>query len=281
MSEAVLFRALDELVPQCGDAHGDWEDVLRRAGITAAEDPVQPTRPWYTRRQALVAVIVPVTLAILFATPAYGYLRHLFGRIDFPFGGGEPAPHVIKHAFADFSLGAPPGMDPRAIADETRRIHVFNGTDGRHVLYVAPTRQGGFCEWFTNAFAGCRATRTGDPIGLTYGEHGSIEDAGKPEHVGSVGGDLFPANAASVFVEYEDGSSTELEFVFVSAPINAGFFYYAIPPGHERPGTRANAVAVRDADGNVIAREPIEYPDKAAIPPPVKHPTVFRENQRP
>jgi hypothetical protein len=264
MSEMALFQVLDQFVPECSDAYADWDDVLQRAGIAPAEAPSRPGRRWFTPRRTVALVLSAVVLAILFATPAYGYLRHLFGRIDFPFGGGEPAPQVIKRSFAEFSLGAPPGMDPRAIADETRRIHVFNGADGRHVLYVAPTRQGGFCELFTNAFGGCRATRTGNPIGLTYGEHGTIKDAGKPEHVDSVGGDLFPANAASVVVEYEDGSSTELEFVYVSAPINAGFFYYAIPTGHERPGTRVIAVSVRDAGGRVIDREPIEYGGKSA-----------------
>jgi hypothetical protein len=281
MSEMALIQALDQLVPECSDAHGEWEDVLRRAGMAPAEAPTRPGRRWLTRRRTLALVLVAVVLAILLATPAYGLLRDLFGRIDLPFGSAKPAPHQMKQNFSDFSRGAPSGMDPRAIASETRQIHVFRGADGRHVLYVAPTRQGGFCEWFTNAVAGCRATRTSidSPLNLSYSEHGTIK--GGPEFADAVGGDLITEDAADVVVEYEDGTKTPLMFVFVSKPIDAGFFFYAIPPGHSARGTRVIAVSVRDADGRVIARQSIPYPDLIqpyAIP---KHPKNFPGNPRP
>jgi hypothetical protein len=45
----------------------------------------------------------------------------------------------------------------------------------------------------------------------------------------------------------------QLPFVWVSPPIDAGFFAYDVPEHHEQPGHLTAAVIGRDADGNVIA----------------------------
>jgi hypothetical protein len=277
MSEATLFRALNELVDECSDAHGDWEDVVRRANIgvgptTAGAEVLEARwwwrRRWLTPRRLVLAVLVAVLLATLFATPAFGLLRNLVERIDLPFTG-KTAPLVVKRNFDDFfSVGAPPGMDPRAISSETRRVFLFHASGSEHVLYVAPTRGGGFCELFTDGFGGCRPVRT-PPTDYPPPRPGEVNpfllsltvqtEGAKPEHAILLGGDILAENAAHLTVEYEDGSSSRIPFVFVSKPIDAGFFFFEIPHGHVEPGTRASAVTVRGADGEVLAREPIEY----------------------
>lgn len=281
-----LREALGEVVEDCSDAFGDWDDVLRRAEISAstpARVPSRAHRRRLTRRRVTAAAIVAATLAILFATPAFGLLRDLIGRTNVSFTG-RSAPLEVKRGFFDLSLGAPPGLAPDAIASQARRVAVFHALGRPHVLYVAPTRKGGYCDEFAGSFGGCRATRTGPELALTWqGSSFAISphDAAatkKPPYTTLVGGDVLSSKVTSLTVEYEDGRSTEIPFVFVSKPIDAGFFLYGIPRGHERPGSRVAAVTARDTDGKVIARQRITYaaPHAPRRPPRVAAPRESR-----
>jgi len=269
VSDELLFGAIGELVPAASGAFGDWDDVLRRAGIekrVTAPAPVYeaaPRRRRMTRRHVVVALIVVTVLCALVATPAFGirrFLLGLVGRTDVPFTG-KTAPYEVRREFFDLSLGAPPGMAPQAIESEARRVGVFRVFGRAHVLYVAPTRRGGFCTMFTRAFGGCRPTRSGRLLGLTWG--GSVvrlpPAPQEPQHTTEVGGDVIAPRARTIQVEYEDGSKVAIPFVYVSKPIDAGFFFYGIPRGHERPGTRVRGVSVLDAKGRVVDRQRISY----------------------
>jgi hypothetical protein len=308
VSETRLFDALDELVDDCSGQFGDWDEVLRRAAIAPAAKSMPAAvasrpRRWFTRRRAYLAIALAVLLAVFFSTPAFGLLRDLIGRTNVSFSG-KTAPFLVKRQFFDLSLSAPPGMAPEAIASQARRVAVFRAFGHAHVLYVAPTRKGGFCEMFTEGFGGCRQTRT-PPKGFAGGPPGAIHPfllglswqgspirvrrhgnrltiVSGPEYTQLVGGNVLASNAASVTVEYEDHSSSAIPFVYVSKPIDAGFFYYQIPAGHQKPGTRVAAVTVRDAHGHVIAREPIGYAVYSRpphLPPPLNsapaHPTLI------
>jgi hypothetical protein len=176
-------------------------------------------------------------------------------------------------------------MAPDAIATEARRVAPFTTNGRRHVLYVAPTRKGGFCWTFSEAFGGCLAKRPGPstrpaPRGAvnqhllgvtTSGSPMRMTPTGvqigkRPPYTTRVGGDVLTAAAQTIRVEYEDGSSRPIRFVFVSAPIDAGFFLYSIPAGHTEPGKRVAAVAALDADGHVLARQPVTYETR-----PIRH----------
>jgi hypothetical protein len=185
-------------------------------------------------------------------------------------------------------------MGPEAIASQTRRVGVFRARGRQHVLYVAPTRKGGYCWTFSEGFLGCHATRP--VVGPRRGHGGALNPhrlgvtwegppiaAGRtvvpPPHTTQVAGDLRGTDAHTLKVEYEDDSTGDVPFIYVSKPIDAGFFLYAIPKGHERPGTRVRAVTLLDADGKVLARQPIDYPtsrDFGRRPPPraVRPPVV-------
>ena len=62
-------------------------------------------------------------------------------------------------------------------------------------------------------------------------------------------------DAASVEVQFEDGSSVTIPVVWVSAPIDAGFFGYEVPAAHLRVGARPTLLILRDANGTELRRD--------------------------
>lgn len=297
-----VSEALELYISPFDDEPHAWADVLRRAGIeeSASSAPEERTRgtgrrfPW-SRRRLVTAAIVAVVIAVV-ATPAFGIgglLLDLIGRTNVPFRQGKTAPYEVKRDFFDLSLFAPPGMGPQAIAAQTRRVAVYEIRGRTRVLYVAPTRAGGYCWIFTDAFGGCNNWRTphrgrSQPravnpylLGLTWQDSAFRMD-GKPPHTTLVGGDILAQRARALEVEYEDGSATPIPFVFVSKPIAAGFFLHAIPSGHDRPGMRVRAVRVLDAGGQVLARQPVVYsrPRRLPHPPPASVSPPARSSPR-
>jgi hypothetical protein len=259
---------LEQLVP-VPDGFGDWDDVLQRAGIVKRSAPP---------RKVVVAAAVGVLLVVLFATPAFGVLLDLIGRTDVPFAG-KAAPTRVQRSFFDMTVGAPRGMGPQAIAAQTRRVGVLGG----RALYVAPTRGGGFCWEFERASGGCDTERR-RPLSTTWA---LMEHRGGPLLVQKVAGELLAARAQTLEVEYADGATTQIPFIWVTKPIDAGFFLYAIPAAHRRGAARAVAVEARDANGKVIARDRMVYarphlpigktppvPPSYRPPPPLPAPTA-------
>ena len=123
MSDGRLFDAIDELTPPELREFGDWDDVLRRAGIVVGP-PVRREAPHaaslrrklLTRRRLLAVALVVAALGALLATPAFGIrqlLLDLVGRTNVRFSSGKSAPFEVKRQFFDLSLGAPPRMAPR------------------------------------------------------------------------------------------------------------------------------------------------------------------------
>ena len=241
--------ALELLVPPFERSIGDWEEIIRRAEVTDRGSG----RRLVTRRRAIALALLFSVLVVLFATPAFGLLRDLIGRTNVSFTG-KAAPLEVKRQFFDLSLGAPPGMAPEAIASEARRVAVFHTFGRAHILYVAPTRQGGLRD-LHGVFR--RLSRDADTTEDVRAHPGSRQPVSARHYVAGIrrpasphdGGrwDILAPNAASLTVEYEDHSTTAIPFVFVSKPINAGFFLYEIPRGHERPGTRSRQSAFETA----------------------------------
>ena len=283
MSETLVAAALDELVPEPGDAFGDWTDVLRRAGIGFAAAAAPVAAPRRRPRRPLVAfAFVALLLVVLFATPAFGLLRDLIGRTNVPFTGRK-APVSIQRNFFDMGVAAPAGMSPEAIAGDTRRVGVFHVHGKTNVLYVAPTRKGGFCWVFSHSFGGCRASRSephsralqpGELRPYLIGAAGGLgQHRGGPVFVQTLGGDLLVPAARTLTVEYEDGTATKVPFIWVSKPVDAGFFLFGVPTAHERAGARVDGVSVRDAKGRLLARQVIVYaPLRPIIRPPQSAP---------
>jgi hypothetical protein len=235
--EQVLAARLGELQGPVGNP--DWADVQRKARNLRVR-----------RRTSKVAAALAV--ALVAAAPALG----LRGHIVQLFGSGDPAPDKVVTSFAEMDVAAPPGMAPGVIAGETREVARWTLSTGKtSILWVAPTRAGGFCLEFSSFGGGCDRDRKLD-FSPMLGIPGTIAPPGelqKPPVI--VGGDTLLHDASSVDVQFEDGDDVQVPLTWVSAPIDAGFFEYELPVSHLGDGHRLSALVLQDANGHELARD--------------------------
>jgi hypothetical protein len=212
----------------------DWLEVRR---LARRRRRVRP-------RFVLVAA---AAAAIVVAAPAFG----LGGKLVRLFQSGEPAPAPIERSFARLDAGAPPGFTTGVVASQTRKIVL----PGDVALWIAPTRRGGFCLFVEGGGGQCDAARA-LAFWPTFSIGGDLSHRGVIEN-GPVliDGSTTLDDAASVEVQFEDGSSVTIPVVWVSAPIDAGFFGYDVPAAHLRVGARPMLLILRDADGNELRRD--------------------------
>src|SRR4051794_24452719 len=135
----------------------DWADVLRRS------------RRATNRVRAVQAAAV---LAVVVTGVASAYA---LGHPVIDFAKAKHAGTRQVNDFGSMEVAAPRGMAPGVLPHQTRRITSVLIDGKLRTLYVAPTKQGGFCfEWYPGG--GCRANRHDkyashiDPGGL-YGAH--------------------------------------------------------------------------------------------------------------
>lgn len=239
--ETVLAARFAALADTNDDS--DWLDVERR--MRGAK-----------RRRALTVGLIAAA-AVLIVAPAWA----LRGPI-IDFFSADPAPAPVVRDFGSLQVGAPPGMAPGVRPGQARRVTSVRIEGRAHVLYVAPTTGGGFCESWTHAFGGCRSTRTlpakqakpltPDRLRSYYAM--AITFEGNAEGATRVGGHVL-VPGSTVELRYEDGESVEIPYVWVSKPIDAGFFLHGVPAAHRKPGHQVAALVLLDKDGHEIARE--------------------------
>jgi hypothetical protein len=221
------------LVP--GPDDPDWSDVVRRA--TRAR-----------RRRLAVTALAVGTLSCLGIAAAYAFDHPI---VDF--GSAPKGPREVVNDFGSLEVGAPEGMAPGVLPDEARRITTVTIDGKEHVLWVAPTKKGGFCEQWSHLFGGCRADRHdrfAERIDVTYGGMG-------PD---LLGGSFFQSAVAKIELVYADGTTDEIPFVWVTAPIDAGFYLFRVPDAHRVDGYRPKEMRLYDEDGKLLAREPLHEP---------------------
>lgn len=253
MTEARLDELLDERVPPFEPRSDGWEDVLARA---------RTTRRRYAPLAA-AALVLLVLSAVLLATPAFGLrdqIIHLFASDK-----QQRPPELIRRYFRN--LEPAPSTPSGVIPGQARvAIEISVPGYGRKTLWVAPTRNGGFCTT-----VGCNRDRR-LPFSSTLGISGPTSRNSQPMpgsphvHVFFEGYTLIQG-AARVAVRFEDGSSERTPLVWVSPPIDAGFFLYELPKAHWRIGKRPVALVVENAHGKQLARS-------------AKTPADFRHVQR-
>ena len=134
------------------------------------------------------------------------------------------------------------------MAADARRVAVIHWNGDRPLL-VAPTTAGGFCESLAGPYGGTgcfTGTRQGKVLdsGLTADRGGPIAFNGK----------FFDSRGSRLEVRYEDGDNTAVPIIWVGKPISAGFFVYAIPGLHRRPGHRPVTIALLSASGTKLAQ---------------------------
>ena len=256
MNSRSVTDALERLAPPQPFA-ADWSDVLTRAGL----DTAQPTRPAWRRRKWVfaaaiaAAIIVPVAAAFTFGLPV----------LDF--GQAEKAPpesRVVKN-FAVLDQGAPPGMATDVIPNETRKVATF----GNATLWVAPTRQGGFCTDLGGE-GGCDRLGT-VPLNVSW----AIERSGaSPESersfggvpvVDQVSGYVNARWASGLELRFQDGDVIRPQVIWVSKPIDAGFFVQSVPAAHRRDGHLISEVVALDADGKAVTSDSLSRNRRAGL----------------
>jgi hypothetical protein len=190
-----------------------------------------------------VAIAAVLAVAALIVAPA---LALRFGVIDF--SSAEPAsPHVVKQ-FSSLSEDAPAGMDPRVVAGEARLV----GEIGGHTLWVAPTKPGGLCFGWSKGSGGCDKLGT-VPLSVSWASDAPLVSTSRPF---AVNGFAHARWADDVEITLDDGSTVHPEVIWISPPIDAGFFYYRSPDG--RMITKVAALKghkVMAADTGAASRE--------------------------
>ncbi len=230
----VLIQRVKAANPVGPEALRELDAQIRDQVIVLPPGSSARRRSWPRRRLIAVACVVAALLG-------GSALAFQLGVIDF--STAPAAPHPVVEEFSSLSVGAPPGMDPRVLAGETRLV----GTVLGHQLWVAPTEQGGLCYMWSGSGGGCDAVG-GFPLSVNWS--GAAIPAGQPGHsFDVVEGFAHSRWVNEVQITLGDGSTVQPEMLWVSPPINAGFFYYQAPPGK----TIANVSALQD--GTVVAAD--------------------------
>ena len=191
-----------------------------------------------------------------------------FGLRVLVFGQAQKAPagsRVFK-TFSEFDLGAPPGMETGVIPNETRKVAMF----GDKTLWVAPTSQGGFCTLLTESAGGCDRLGT-VPLGVTWSAPPGTSPPSRNRYgawvLNEMIGHVNARWAHSVEIRFQDGDVIRPQIVWVSEPIDAGFFVEHVPAEHQQPGHLIAAVVAVDRAGELVASQSFG-PDRSAAPPP-------------
>jgi hypothetical protein len=232
--------AVDELRERFADLRHppddpDWLEVRRLA------------RRRRHPRPSIAIAIAAAAAAVVAAAPALG----LGGKLVRLFDSGEPAPAPIERSFAELDADAPPELATGVAASQTRKLVL----PGDVALWIAPTNRGGFCLFVEGGGGQCDTARALEfwptfSIGGDYSHQGVIENGPV-----LIDGSTTLDDAASVEVQFEDGSSVTIPVVWVTTPIDAGFFGYDVPAANLRVGARPKLLILRDADGNELRRD--------------------------
>lgn len=259
----LLELALDDLVPSFTHHEPDWADVVARSQPARRSTPARPT--WRAHPRRSLALALALLLVALVATPAFGvqgYVLHLLGRKDVSFGSSPSAPNVVKKQFLDLPIGAPARWATPVQAGKARTVATFSIAGHPRKLWVAPTTKGGYCYTFELSFGGCRLTRADRTaaarLGVTW-QGGSPRRGVNESIVTRVGGDVTAPGAAKITARYAGGATADIPFVWVSAPIAAGFFSYDIPTAHRTKAHRLVSLTLSAKDGKRLGRQTFPY----------------------
>jgi hypothetical protein len=236
--------ALETLIPLA--------EAIRPTLIAAEPTPGERRR---VSRLRLGLTALALAVAFVLVAPALG--------LDLPaldFWTAEKAPPRIVEDFDSLAEGAPPGMDPGAVPGEARKVMTVVLDDGRHTLWVAPTRSGGFCVNWTKSGGGCDKLGT-VPLSVSWSARGPIHlsKGGIPDvtptSFNRLSGHVNSEYAEAVEIRFVDGEVVRPDVAWVSEPIGAGFFIYDIPELHRTPGHEISAVVALDGGGNIVAED--------------------------
>jgi hypothetical protein len=209
--------------------------AAQRAGLLASMSRGQ-------RRHLALALVAGI--AVLLAGPTLAIER---GLVDF--SSGEPAPEPIQldfeslraHSREAHEITGAPKITPVGQAREVMRVSI----DGEsRPIWVVPTAEGGFC--MRMHFMGtCRIPGHSD--GVPFGGGGLNNPGGEGWSV--LAGLVLDPRVEEVVLVYQDGERAVLPYVWVSPPIDAGFYAYEVPDEHRERGRLTAVVLGLDEEG--------------------------------
>jgi hypothetical protein len=84
-------------------------------------------------------------------------------------------------------------------------------------------------------------------------------------------------------IEFADGASEDLDFVYVSPPIDAGFFAYTVPTERQSGPGQLRRIVGRNGAGEVVSSQVLEFPPRriSQRPPTPRDPSEPRYRARP
>jgi hypothetical protein len=222
----------------------DWIDVLRRAGVRGDSRPV-----WFR-----VGLVAAAALAI--AAPAFA-LRHRV--VDFFIA--SHAPKGVVEDFGRLQASSFPRSSPGILPRQARTVTTVRSGGVTATLSVAPTRTGTYCDlWrlrggapITGTGVECLSARGRSPLG-TFSYSSLTPQLGIDTLTGSVLRD-----DVTVRVNYKDGTSADIDYTWVTKPVQAGFFYYTVPADQKTARSRPISVTVSEK-GHVLAKASIADP---------------------
>lgn len=244
------FAALGELSPERGHERADDASSLpqlpaetrasQRAKLLAS---MRPTR----RRRVAIALVAGI--AVLVAGPTLAVQR---GLVDF--SSGEPAPERIQldfeflreHSREAREISGSPEITPVGQAREVMRVTI----DGEsRPLWVVATAEGGFCMRM-HFMSTCRIPDDDDAV---FGGGGLSNSGG--EGWSLLAGYVLDQRVQELVLVYQDGTRAVLPYVWVSPPIDAGFYAYGVPEAHREEGRLTAVVMGLDEEGNAVLKQ--------------------------
>ena len=216
-----------------GPDDGDWMDVLRRTKLAH-------------RRREFYGAVVLAALVMVGIASAYA-----LGHRIVDFNTAEKGPTNVVNDFGELEVSAPENMTPGLLPDQARKIPGLYLDGKPYVFYVAPTKSGGFCS----TIGGCVGVN--DRPGMKDRVLGGLETNKNFERLSGV---FIEKNADRLVLSYADGTSDDVPFVWVTEPIEAGFFVLDIPEAHQTSANRPTALALYDSGGELLANEALRDP---------------------
>lgn len=213
----------------------DWLDVRRRAGMRQ-------------RRAWLALPLAAIVAAILVGSALALY------RESIDFWSADPAPERIVFDFHKLRVLGSVGLGSDLLPDEARKVTSFEIDGKPRGLFVAPASAGGYC-WRLHFVGSCGRTERDRPdfsAGWLESDHGGAS---------WINGDFLDPEVARLELEYEDGILAPVPLVWVTAPIDAGFFSFDVPPEHLPAGHRVAVLRAFDEDGDELARQRFPFAD--------------------
>lgn len=239
--EPLIVEELDRLASSWDAEEPAWDEVMRRA--KSSRRRLTPPR--------LVMAVLATAFLVYLAAPAFGLSTPFLD-----FFSSTPAPkRVVEDFRMQNAAGAHGfGMNPKVLAGQARRVKVYRLRDGTPFpLDVAPRRGGGFC--FDFGWGGsCAAPHARVPD--ERGDHNIAKiEPGEYGFRGStvIAGYVTDPNIDHLELRFQDDTRVDIPLLWVSPPIDAGFYVDELTPRQHHAGHRPTELLGLDASGHAVA----------------------------